>query len=120
MKEEICDIQKIIEGICDKAYEEAKKRVDEGKGEQEITMDNTAAKYHAIMLFEQVDGGFVHTQDMYFNDGTEALWTYAETRCPASQLVSAPTKELLRQEMDQRIEDFKSKEWLDEHIYPYL
>ena len=95
MKEEICDLGKL------------KEETPEDK------KDNTVHNHHAVMLFEPTEGGFVHTADLYFDDGETALWAYAEIPCPASQLVSAPSADELQHEMDKMIKNFGDKEWLE-------
>lgn len=56
----------------------------------------------------------------YFKSKLDALNVYAETPCPMSQLLEADSLPALKEKVRQRIQDFDSKEWLDEHVWPYV
>lgn len=49
-----------------------------------------------------------------------ALNFYAETPCPASQLVEAYDEKELERKIKQMIKNFKNKEWIKKHIEPYI
>ena len=63
---------------------------------------------------------WVNTKNLYFDDGTEALWTYANTKCPASQLIEGEDMEELRYKMGDMMVNYMDEEWLDKNLYPYL
>jgi len=85
-------------------------------------------KYHAVMLYYTEGelgisnnyGKWINTRNVYFTDGAAALNYYSNTKCPASQLVSADSIEELLQEINTMIENFNNKQWLDKNLYPYL
>ena len=104
MKEEICDLSKIANGDTVGT----------------ATHKDAPLKYHALMLFENCGGKYIHTCNQIFTDGAMALLAYAETPCPASQLVSAETKEELREEMDLMIKNMKDDKWVEKNIDPYV
>lgn len=92
-------------------------------------------KFHAVMLFfhqgmdfgipkemweEKNPTGWVNTKTIDFDNASDALNYYANTRCPASQHLCADTKEELEQERNRMIQNFCSEKWLNENLYPYL
>ena len=60
----------------------------------------------------------------YFNkdttSGVEALNYYANTPCPASQLIDAESPEQLQELKIQVINNFNNKQWLESNLHPYL
>lgn len=85
-------------------------------------------KKFALMLFEtELDlgisnqpGKWVNTKNIKYDKGIDALEAYANTRCPASQLVDAPTDEELDKEIEQMRKNYQDEKWLEENLYPYL
>lgn len=91
---------------------------------------------HCVMLFYQGwemnafhegteerhydDNKWYNPRNVYFNKHSEALTYYAETPCPASQLISGETREELEKKVKEMQENFQNKEWLDKNLYPYL
>ena len=63
---------------------------------------------------------WVNTANIFYGDGLSALEAYANTRCPASQLVDGSTPAELEKEMTDMIEHFKDEKWLEENLYPCL
>lgn len=49
-----------------------------------------------------------------------ALTFYAETPCPASQLIEAYDEKELERKIKQMIKNFKNKEWIKKYIEPYI
>lgn len=85
----------------------------------------TSQKYYCVMLFfEESDitgyynpetkENWINTRNVYFHNGTMALDFYANTRCPASQLIDAYTIEELVQKRNQMLNNFKDEKFLDE------
>ena len=56
---------------------------------------------------------------IYDNPGAQ-FDAYANTPCPASQLFEADSKEEIEKKTKEFNENFENKEWLKEHIYPYI
>jgi hypothetical protein len=84
---------------------------------------------HAVMLFETERNlgisdnptKWVYKRTLKFgDDGGLALLAYVSIRNPASQMISAETEEELTKMEQDMIENFKSQEWLNENLYPYL
>ena len=80
-------------------------------------------KYYCVMLFvEESDitrnpkdnGKWINTRNVYFHNGGMALDYYANTHCPASQLIDAETIPELIQARNQMLLNFKDKKFLDE------
>ena len=80
-------------------------------------------KYYCVMLFvEESDitrnpkdnGKWINTRNVYFHNGGMALNYYANTHCPASQLIDAETLPELIQARNQMLLKFKDKKFLDE------
>jgi hypothetical protein len=94
-----------------------------------MTKENEIKKHHhAVMFFyRESDLGisanpskWVNTNIAYFNDGMQALECYANTRCPASQLVSEETEEELKQAIEQMKKNYNDQQWLNDNLYPFL
>ena len=85
-------------------------------------------KYYAFIPFyhwsevmdEKQDNDFVLGNVVITKNSTEALTLYAETPCPASQLIEADNYDTLGFKVNQMIQNFKDESWLKENIYPYL
>lgn len=80
-------------------------------------------KYYCVMLFiEEADitgnwnapENWINTRNIYFRNGTMALETYANTPCPASQLIDAESIKELIMKRNQMLLNFKDKKFLDE------
>lgn len=80
-------------------------------------------KYYCVMLFveesditcnPQNNGKWINTRNVYFHNGGMALHYYANTHCPASQLIDAETLPELIQARNQMLNNFKDKKFLDE------
>ncbi len=80
-------------------------------------------KYYCVMLFveesditcnPQDNGKWINTRNVYFHNGGMALDYYANTPCPASQLIDAETLPELIQARNQMLLNFKDKKFLDE------
>lgn len=80
-------------------------------------------KYYCVMLFveesditrnPQDNGKWINTRNVYFHNGGMALDYYANTHCPASQLIDAETLPELIQARNQMLNNFKNKKFLDE------
>ena len=90
-------------------------------------MDNKKKKF-ALMLFNtELELGisnkpnkWVNTKNLIFENGTQALEAYANIPNPASQLVDGFSDEELENNMREMIENYKSENWLEENLYPYL
>ena len=91
-----------------------------------IPEDFKRLKFFALMLFNRVlnrvtgNMDWVNTHNILYDDYAAALDAYANTPCPASQLIEAETKEELEKKMEQMQKNFKDEKWLDEYLYPYL
>jgi hypothetical protein len=63
---------------------------------------------------------WVNTDIYYTDNGAKALYKYANTPNPASQLIVAEDEYELKSKIGEMILNFQDKEWLDENLYPYL
>ena len=85
-------------------------------------------KKFALMLFETelnlgISGQpnkWVNTTTIKYDKGIDALEAYANTRCPASQLVDATSDEELDKEIEQMRKNYQDENWLNENLYPYM
>lgn len=85
-------------------------------------------KYYALMLFySETDldisdnpRKWVNVQNRYYVNGEEALNAYANTPCPASQLIDANSIEELVAKMNQMLVNFNDNDYLEKNLYPYL
>lgn len=85
-------------------------------------------KKYAVMLFEtglnlgttHEPNKWVNYKNVYFNNGLEALNYYADTSCPASQLVEGEDEFELQCRMGEMILNYMDDNWLNENLYPYL
>ena len=100
-----------------------------------IPQEEKDLEFHAVMFFDHLGmdlgiakeiwqqknpTGWQHRGTRYFNDAMAALNCYANTRCPASQHISAATEEDLKEEEQKMLNNFKDNDWLEENLYPYL
>ena len=93
-----------------------------------ITEEEDDIKYFALMLFfsefelgiSQNPDKWVHVQTILYPDGFTALEAYANTRCPASQLIRATSEEDLRQQEEEMRRNFQDRKWLETELYPTL
>nr|DAD59490.1 MAG TPA: hypothetical protein [Bacteriophage sp.] len=82
-------------------------------------------KYYAFMPFyhwseimdEKQDDEFILGNVVITDNSTEALVLYAETPCPASQLIEADNLDTLHFKINQMVQNFKDESWLKEYIY---
>jgi hypothetical protein len=65
-------------------------------------------------------GKWVNTKKIKYDKGIDALEAYANTKCPASQLVDALTDEELDKEIEQMRKNYQDETWLEENLYPFL
>ena len=84
-------------------------------------------KYAVMLFYTEIELGvsstpnkWINTENYYFDNGTEALMTYAEIPCPASQLIEAEDDFELKCKMGEMILNFQNQKWLDENLYPYI
>lgn len=86
-------------------------------------------KYYALMLFYTAyelnetalpPYAYLLKNILYYNNGSEALEAYANTMCPASQLVEGNTEEELNQKICDMVINYSNQEWLNINLYPYL
>lgn len=91
-------------------------------------VDHTG-KYYAVLLFEKAGNlgedeipphVYLCTNKRYFNNGVDALSYYANTPCPASQLLDANTEEELNDKITEMIINYQDENWLNENLYPYM
>ena len=90
-----------------------------------------AQKCHLVMMFfsaselgipAEIAGpmAWLNTRNFYFDSITQALDCYANTMCPASQLISADTPEELEMKKQRMLDNFSNAEWLENNLYPYM
>lgn len=85
-------------------------------------------RVYALMLFytelelgiSQQPNTWINYGNQYYDNGLEALEAYANTPCPASQLIDAEDKDELLVKMNDMLNNFKDKKWLEECLYPSL
>lgn len=63
---------------------------------------------------------FIYRNTAVFNNKTDQLNCYANTMCPASQLLEANTEKELKEKIRKLRDNFRNNEWLEKNIYPYL
>ena len=82
-------------------------------------------KYYCVMLFfEESDitcnpkdnGKWINTRNVYFHNGGMALDYYANTYCPASQLIDAESIPELIKKRNQMLLNFKNENFLKKLI----
>lgn len=85
-------------------------------------------KYFAVLFFNtELEIGksnnpnkWVCTGIKKFTDGAQALYVYANTPNPASQLIDAYSQEELNNKIQEMFDNYNNQKWLNEHLYPYL
>lgn len=86
-------------------------------------------KKYALMLFytagelaeETLPSNAYLLKDIhYFDNGIEALNEYANTKCPASQLIEGNTKEELEENILKMIINYSDNEWINKNLFHYL
>lgn len=84
-------------------------------------------KFFALLLFDENEfftynnnDNFIFSGVRYFTDAKMALDAYANTPCPASQLVDGETQDELYQNIIQMINNMKDESWKKINLYPYL
>lgn len=92
------------------------------------TLKEIDAKVYAVMMFHTAlelelpdakPGQWINTNTVYCGeDGARALYIYANTPCPASQLIYANSEEELAYKHAEMIENFQNQEWLETNLYP--
>lgn len=87
-------------------------------------------KLFCVMLFytekeigagdiETLTDKFINTRNAYFHNGTLALNYYANTPCPASQLIDAETIEELVIKRNQMLINMNNEEFVMKYIMPF-
>ena len=88
----------------------------------------TRHKVYAVMLFEtELSLGkssnpnkWECTNIRYFENGGQALDYYANTPCPASQIIDSFDKEDLEKQIAEMKVNYQNPAWLEENLYPYM
>ena len=78
------------------------------------------SEIRASITDEYPDDQYINTYNAYFHSGPLALNYYANTPCPASQLIDAETIEDLVKQRNEMLINMNTPEYLEEHVYPYL
>lgn len=87
-------------------------------------------KFYAVAFFylaqeigidaDVITEPFIYRNTAVFNNKTDQLNCYANTMCPASQLLEANTEKELKEKIRKLRNNFRNNEWLEKNIYPYL
>ena len=85
-------------------------------------------RVYALMLFytelelgiSQKPNVWLNFGNQYYESGSQALEAYANTPCPASQLIDAQDKDELLVKMNDMLHNFNNPKWLEENLYPTL
>jgi hypothetical protein len=88
-------------------------------------------KFHLVMMFFSASElgipcgipgytPWINTRNHYFDNIGAALDCYANTRCSASQLISAASEEELEMKKQQMLDNYSDEKWLEENLYPYM
>lgn len=87
-------------------------------------------KFYAVAFFysaqeigidaDVITEPFIYRNTAVFNNKTDQLDCYANTMCPASQLLEANTEKELKEKIRKLRNNFRNNEWLEKNIYPYL
>ena len=96
-----------------------------------MSTQNRKPSYHMVMLFyrpsdlgipREIAGNdaYINTRNVEFDNAFEAIHYYANTRCPASQHISAFSKKELEAKKDMMIKNYANRVWLENNLYPYL
>ena len=100
----------------------------EEETKQPLERDEGEIKIFALMLFysefemgiSQNPNKWVHLRTIRYDNGFEALEAYANTPCPASQLIRAVDEEDLKVQEDEMRRNFQDQQWLETVLYPCL
>lgn len=109
-------------------YKMVKEKSKEINEETSKLEDSLIMKKHAVMLFRtkrelglsKKPNQWMCEDILYFDNGTDALLAYANTKCPASQLISAEDDFALQCKCGQMILNYNDEKWLNENLYPFL
>lgn len=96
-----------------------------------IPQETKKAKVLAVMLFYRASelgiprevarpNQWINTRNIRFDDTFSAMQYYANTPCPASQLIEAGSMKELESKMNEMISNFGNPDWLRDNLYPYL
>lgn len=86
-------------------------------------------KYFAVLLFytageigntELPPHVYMCTNIVKFDNGEKALNFYANTPCPASQLIDAESEEELNIKCKEMCFNMQDEDWLNKNLFPYL
>lgn len=78
-------------------------------------------KFFALLLFyEDEDFNYQLLDTRFYTDGAVAFKEYANTPCPASQLIDAESIEELHNKILDMINNMDNEEWKKINLYPYL
>lgn len=78
-------------------------------------------KFFALLLFyEDEDFNYQLLDTRFYTDGAVAFKEYANTPCPASQLIDAESIEELHNKVLDMINNMNNEEWKEINLYPYL
>lgn len=87
-------------------------------------------KFYAVAFFysaqeigidaDVITEPFIYRNTAVFNNKTDQLNCYANTMCPASQLLEANTEKELKEKIRKLRDNFRNNERLEKNIYPYL
>lgn len=88
------------------------------------------SKFYAVAFFysaqeigidtDTITEPFIYHNTVVFNNKTDQLNCYANTICPASQLLEANTEKELKEKIQKLRDNFRNNEWLEKNLYPYL
>lgn len=109
---------------------------DMKKNKRDVKEQAQKDKFFCVMLFFQGwelnsfhegteehhydENKWYNVNNVRFDNHLQALDYYANTPCPASQLISSPTEEGLKKGMEEMKKNFQDENWLKEFLYPYL
>lgn len=88
-------------------------------------------KFHLVMMFFSASelgvprgipgySPWFNTRNVFFENISDALDYYANTRCSASQLISAASMQELEIKKQQMLHNYNDEKWLSENLYPYM
>lgn len=94
---------------------------------QEVKNEN----FHLVMMFFSASelgipsgipgyAPWINTRNFFFEDITSALDCYSNTKCPASQIISASSIEEQETKKQQMLDNYSNEKWLEENLYPYM
>lgn len=84
-------------------------------------------KFAVMLFYTQLELGisnkpnqWVNTSNVVFDDPLLALEYYANTKCPASQIIKAKDDYELQCKIGEMILNYMDEKWLNKNLYPYL